>query len=236
MTDTQNLTLPLLAAAQAQKHVTVNEALQRLDGVVQLRLLSRSLTVPPVAALEGDCYGVSSFAVNDWAGHDGDVAQFVAGGWVFFTPQSGWRAYVVDAGSVDLHDGTGWRAGGLSVTSGGAGMQVRTVEEDVAITAGASVTAGLSFPARSLVMGVTGRVTDAITGSLANWRLGDAADDLRYGNGLGSALNSWVSGPVSPLVVWVDTPLVLSANGGTFTGGTVKLAVHFMAFSIPNAV
>ena len=48
MTDTSNLTLPLLAAAQAQKHVTVNEALQRLDGVVQLTLRSRSEATPMV--------------------------------------------------------------------------------------------------------------------------------------------------------------------------------------------
>ena len=42
MADTTNLTLPLLAASQAQKHVTVNEALTRLDGMVQLTLRSRS--------------------------------------------------------------------------------------------------------------------------------------------------------------------------------------------------
>ena len=47
MADTTNLTLPLLAASQAQKHVTVNEALTRLDGAVQLRLRSRVLTDPP---------------------------------------------------------------------------------------------------------------------------------------------------------------------------------------------
>ena len=46
MADTTNLTLPLLAASQAQKHVTVNEALSRLDGMVQLRLLSISTATP----------------------------------------------------------------------------------------------------------------------------------------------------------------------------------------------
>ncbi len=35
MTDTTRLGLPLLAPAQAQKHVTVNEALGRLDAVVR---------------------------------------------------------------------------------------------------------------------------------------------------------------------------------------------------------
>lgn len=236
MTDTQNLTLPLLAASQAQKHVTVNEALQRLDGMVQLSLRSRSLTTPPGAVLEGECFGVPNSAVNDWAGHDGEVAQYVAGGWVFFTPQAGWRAYVADIGTVDLHDGTGWRAGGISVAPGGGGMQIRTVEADVTLTAGASVTAALSFPARSIVFGATGRVTQAITGTLTDWRLGDAASDTRFGNGLGIAQNSWVSGPVAPFVVWANTPLELTANGGDFAAGTVRIAVHFAEFAIPNTI
>lgn len=236
MTDTSNLTLPLLAAAQAQKHVTVNEALQRLDGVVQLTLRSRSEATPPGAVLEGECFGVPGGAVNAWAGRDGEVAQYVNGGWVFFTPKAGWRAFVADRGTTDLHDGSGWRAGAVSAAPGGAGMQVMTVEQDVAITAGGSVTAALSFPARSIVFGVTGRVTDAITGTLADWRLGDTSSDDRFGSGLGTAQNSWISGPVNPFVVWAPTPLLLTANGGDFAGGTVRLALHYAAFTIPDAV
>jgi len=236
MTDTTNLSLPLLAASQAQKHVTVNEALQRLDGVVQLTLRSRSQTTPPVTVLEGECFGVPPNAVNDWAGRDGEVAQFVNGGWAFFMPRAGWRAYVADTGTVDLHDGGGWRGGGLTATPGGGGMAMMSAEADVSITAGASVTTSLAFPARSLVMGVTGRVTQAITGTLADWRLGDAASDARFGNGLGIAQNSWISGPVNPFVVWAGTPLLLTGNGGDFAGGTVRVAIHYAEFAIPGAV
>ena len=39
MAETAKLTLPLLEAAQAQKHVTVNEALVRLDAAAHLTLL-----------------------------------------------------------------------------------------------------------------------------------------------------------------------------------------------------
>ena len=236
MTDTTNLSLPLLAASQAQKHVTVNEALQRLDGVVQLTLRSRSQTTPPGAVLEGECFGVPANAVNAWAGRDGEVAQFVKGGWVFFRPNAGWRAFVTDTGTVDLHDGGGWRAGGLTATPGGGGMAMQSVEADVSITAGATVTSSLSFPARSLVLGATGRVTEAITGTLADWRLGDAASDARFGNGLGIAQNSWISGPVSPFVVWTGTPLLLTPNGGNFVGGAVRIAIHYAQFTIPDPV
>jgi uncharacterized protein DUF2793 len=236
MTDTTNLGLPLLAASQAQKHVTVNEALQRLDGVVQLTLRTRSQTTPPGAVLEGECFGVPTNAVNAWAGRGGEVAQYVNGGWVFFTPKPGWRAFVADTGTVDLHDGSTWRGGGLTATPGGGGMAMMSVEQDVSISAGASVTASLSFPARSLVLGVTGRVTQAITGTLTDWRLGDTASDARFGNGLGIAQNSWVSGPVNPFVDWTGTPLLLTANGGDFADGTVRIAIHYAQFTIPDAV
>ena len=47
MANTTHLQLPLLAAAQAQKHVTYNEAIQRLDGLVQLSVKDRDLISPP---------------------------------------------------------------------------------------------------------------------------------------------------------------------------------------------
>ena len=43
---TPRLGLPLLAAAQAQKHVTHNEALTVLDVLAQIAVKSRSLTLP----------------------------------------------------------------------------------------------------------------------------------------------------------------------------------------------
>ena len=55
MTSTTLLGLPLVQAAQAQKHVTVNEALARLDGLVLLTLQSQSVATPPFVATEGSC-------------------------------------------------------------------------------------------------------------------------------------------------------------------------------------
>ena len=53
MTDTANLGLPCIEAAQAQKHVTHNEALRMLDTLVQLAVLDRDLTAPPGSPSEG---------------------------------------------------------------------------------------------------------------------------------------------------------------------------------------
>jgi hypothetical protein len=46
---TTHLLLPYILAAQAQKHVTHNEALRILDGLVQLSVLDRDLTARPAA-------------------------------------------------------------------------------------------------------------------------------------------------------------------------------------------
>ena len=53
MSETNRLSLPLVQPAQAQKHVTVNEALVRLDGLVNLVLNSVTTTSPPAAVVEG---------------------------------------------------------------------------------------------------------------------------------------------------------------------------------------
>ena len=44
-----HLLLPYILAAQAQKHVTHNEALRLLDAMVQLSVLNLSLTAPPAS-------------------------------------------------------------------------------------------------------------------------------------------------------------------------------------------
>ena len=53
---TTKLLLPYILAAQAQKHVTHNEALRMLDGLVQLSVLDRNLTAPPASPADGDRY------------------------------------------------------------------------------------------------------------------------------------------------------------------------------------
>jgi hypothetical protein len=45
-----NLSLPYIQQNQAQKHVTHNEGMRLLDGVVQLSVLSRAQTAPPAQA------------------------------------------------------------------------------------------------------------------------------------------------------------------------------------------
>ena len=97
-TDRSPLTgLPYLFAGQSQKEPTVNEALARIDA-----LLSRSVEgesgSPPPAPADGECWIVGTSANGPWDGHDGDLAFFTAGAWLFAPPQPGWQVYDRAAG------------------------------------------------------------------------------------------------------------------------------------------
>ncbi len=105
---TTHLLLPYILAAQAQKHVTHNEALRILDGLVQLSVLDRDLTAPPGSPTDGDRYIVASGATGDWAGWDLNVALWTDGAWLRLPPRNGWRAWVEDEAVLLVRNGTGW--------------------------------------------------------------------------------------------------------------------------------
>ena len=168
MANTNRLGLPLLLPAQAQKHVTVNEALTRVDGLVQLTLVSGSLFTPPSAVADGEAYSVPTGGVNEWEGHDGEIAIRTNGGWDFVIPKRGWRAIVLDQGCTALFDGSAWRPGMVTLSPNNAGLAFRVAETDHMISPGSiSTTPGL-IPPNSVVVGVTARVTAAISGSLTS--------------------------------------------------------------------
>lgn len=160
------LDLPLIQPSQAQKHVTHNEALQVLDGLVQAVLEETGANTPPFEPVTGQLYALGASPAGDWAGQAGRLALRIAGAWLFIAPQEGWRAWdkatarlkVFEAGAwteivPDLANldgvgiGTGWDATNrLAVASeaslfshAGAGHQLKVNK------AGAGDTASLLF-------------------------------------------------------------------------------------------
>lgn len=235
MANTANLGLPLVMEAQAQKHVTVNAALARLDAVCKTTLLSVTQTTPPVSAVDGAAYGVPQGASGVWAAEVGKLAVFDNGGWVYVTPAAGWRGWVADQGVPVLHDGQGWVAHAVAVSPNGAASLMQVIEVDVPVGTGASVTTAAIIPARSVVLGVTGIVTSAVSGACSSWRLGVPGGSGQYGTGLGLGLGSWVEGlSGQPQAFYADTPLLIEAEGGSFAAGDLRLAVHLMRLQVPR--
>ncbi|TCO70904.1 DUF2793 domain-containing protein [Rhodovulum euryhalinum] len=239
MSETANLSLPLIQAAQAQKHVTVNEALVKLDALVQLRLESVSLSAPPTGASDGQAWGVASAATGDWTGQEGRIAIADNGGWVFVRPHAGWRAWVIDAAAEMRQDGSGWVpvASGGAVGASGAALDLRVLEFDHVLAVGGPQLTATGIPSHAMVFGVTARVIGEITGTLVSWSLGTEGAEDRFGSGLGTGLNSYAKGILGqPMTYYTPAPLMLSPEGGDFAGGIVRFAVHYAELGLPAAV
>ena len=116
MSNTPNLQLPFILAAQAQKHVTHNEAIRKLDAIVNLAVVDRDLAAPPVSPVEGQRYIVAASPTGAWAGQAAKIAAYPDGVWAFYTPIEGWIAWVADEDVLVIWNGTVW-----TTFSGGGG-------------------------------------------------------------------------------------------------------------------
>lgn len=235
MTDTTRLGLPLLAPAQSQKHVTVNESLARLDALVHLSLASVDTTVPPSSPEEGDVHAVGTGATGDWVGEDNKLAIFLNGGWAFLTAATGCQGWSQSEGTRVAFDGTNWQPGAGSFSVNGAGFLHRTIEVDHAVAAGAASTVTDLLPAGCIVYGITARVVSAIGGPLS-LEIGVSGSTDRYGSGIGLATGAWARGITgSPLAYYSDTSILLTATGGAFDGsGVIRIAAHVAELSLPR--
>ena len=239
------LLLPYLQAAQAQKHVTHNEALRRIDGLVNLTVEDRSRSAPPANPTEGAAYLVAAGATGLWAGWSGDIALWADGAWMRLPARIGWRLWVIAeqlmlvrlaAGWVTLDSAMGLLVRGASsdLAEGALGSRTRAAVIEASATglSGSSVTTALTIPAVALVIGVSGRVTTAITGA-TGFALGIAAEPAAFGAGFGIGAGFLAQLPIPPRAFALATPVRVSAEGGSFTGGALRLACHTLSIGAP---
>jgi len=112
MTDiTERLGLPLIAAGQAQKDMTHNEALTLLDLAVQASVVAADVSHPPATPLSGQCWVVGPAPSGAWTGQAGAIAGWTAGGWRFVAPRAGLRVRHAASGQEAACDGAGWTTG-----------------------------------------------------------------------------------------------------------------------------
>lgn len=112
---TDNLQLPYIMPSQAQKHVTHNEALRRLDAVAQIGLVD-ILDTPPAAPDDGAVYGIGASPAGAWEGAAGQLAAWQDGAWQIIAPRRGWLGWRRGEARLYVHDGTEWQAYGAEGT------------------------------------------------------------------------------------------------------------------------
>jgi hypothetical protein len=236
MSETYQFKLPFIEASQAQKHMTVNEALAKLDAFAQLRVQSRTLAEPALP-VDGQSYIVPDGAIGAWVGQDKAVALFSNGGWLFAAAQAGWKAWVLDEGAELRFDGAIWDYAVLSADPNLGSIVATTIEFDHTITPGSSNQTSVVIPADTIVYGVTGRVIQAISGPPA-FRIGVETSQSRYGTAMNTALNSsHIRATSKPQAYYVDTPLRIGQEGGLdFIGGALRICIHLAVMTPPAAV
>jgi hypothetical protein len=162
MTDTTpRLALAELSASQAQKHVTVNEALIKLDGLSDAYLLSMSLTAPPSSPADGDAYLVASGATGAWVNSDGKIAYCLDDAWRFYAPFAGLLVYNAADATTYRYVGGSW----VAFASGSTSLDM--TETEIASAATCDI-------------GSLSTVCAAITGTTAITAFGTGTTKLRF--------------------------------------------------------
>lgn len=107
--NSNNLGLPFIMPAQAQKHVTFNEAIKSLDTIVQLAVVESDVSIPPTTPNNGDRYAISVTPSGIWSGHAQEVAIWETNAWRFVTPKIGWRIWDTNLSRLLVYTDNSWQ-------------------------------------------------------------------------------------------------------------------------------
>jgi len=125
-----------------------------------------------------------------------------------------------------------------SIANNSAETEIQSTFADVATSAGSSVTAASLIPAGSFVIGVTVRVIGTVLGP-ASFDVGDGTDVDRWGASIAISqltttdITDYTTGAVTTFPLAND--VVLTSTGVDFTGGSVRITVHYMTLQTSAA-
>lgn len=108
---TPRLALPFIVPGQAQKELFHNEALLRLDALVQPAVEGPPTSELPTDPASGQCWIVGEAAGGAWAGKANQLALWSEGGWRFAVPEAGFAVWDKSGVVERRWDGTAWSDG-----------------------------------------------------------------------------------------------------------------------------
>lgn len=111
MVETLRHALPMLVPGQMNREVTLNSALQMADAMMSPVVESAPAVSPPNLPTHGQCFAVAAGATGGWAGHDGDIATWSEGSWLFIGVPEGAAFRVRNNGVPVVRTATGWEIG-----------------------------------------------------------------------------------------------------------------------------
>ena len=135
-------------------------------------------------------------------------------------------------------EGQWWSSQSLNV-GGTIATPFTTLQTSQAVAAslsGGTVNVGNLLPTGSIVLGVTARVTQAITGA-TSFNIGWSGDPNAWGDSIAIALNTIVNASnytIATVPIFSSgANLTLTSNGSNFTGGSVSLVSHYIKLNAP---
>jgi uncharacterized protein DUF2793 len=231
---TANLSLPYITAAQAQKHVTHNAALDLLDALVPAVVVSATETTAPGSPADGESYIVPSGGTFGTVAV-GNLAVWSGGVWNDIPAVFGHRLMVLDEGQDRVYCGSaGWKAGSVAGEYGST-LGVLSKDATATLDAGAQVSLSALIPTRAIVLGVSVRVETAITGPAA-FKVGISGDLAKFGGSLGLSAGSTNLGVVGPYATYSSSDVLITAQdeATAFTAGEVRVAAMLLIPSTPD--
>ena len=114
--------------------------------------------------------------------------------------------------------------------------------EGLITCSGASSVSTIQIPNRAIVLAVSVYVVTAITGATsynvdATTSSGGGAGTTsgQFGSGLGVAAGSSNVGVIGPTAWYATSTIKLTAVGGSFTGGSVRVAIQYILCGTPTS-
>lgn len=210
------LGLPFIEGAQAQKHVTHTAKVERLDVITQLTVQAFGAETPPASPVERQCWAPGPQPTGVWASHQGQIATFASGGWLFVTPAPGWRAWGLASGNLQVFQIGAWGA----VTSPAQAPDLNNLP-GVGINASSDTTNRLVVSAAATLLTPAGsghqlKINKATTG---------ATGSLLYQTGFSGRAEMGQAGNN-------DFSIKVSANGSVWTEA-LRIDVASGAVSLP---
>jgi hypothetical protein len=185
----------------------------RVSGTEVFGATTASLTVSPNATL-----GFNNFAGDTAALPDTQFARDAAG---LMAQRNGtnaqtFRVYDTFGSASDFHR-----------------LGMATVRISQTATAGATITLTGLIPDGAVVMGVTTKVTTALTGGVTGYQVGTAADADRWGVAATATIGTttdnrdWTNGTIECFTAATD--VILTANGASFSGtGVIYVSIQYL--------
>lgn len=133
---TRRHSLPNLYVGQAQKELTHNEALARIDALLH-PVAEAKLAEPPAGLTDisdGLCWLIDSAATGAWLGRAGQLARWSGGSWRYIMPVAGMTLWLASEGKRLFYIAGAWvEPNAIDNPAGGSVIDVEARAATIAI-------------------------------------------------------------------------------------------------------